>query len=128
MNIFWIRTAHRFATLRTCNRSTIRANQSLLSWPSKETRRTLDAPFEIRILQQCSIAQFSLKQFMRRFVENVFQENIQIGEVFKGIVFGDVVRIQFGQFTKWARTVSNTAIGNLSEGERKRVMNIESAT
>lgn len=56
---------------------------------------------------------------MRRFVENVFEENIQIGKVFKGIVLGYVVRIQFGQFTKWARTVGNTAIGNLRVKNRK---------
>lgn len=47
---------HRFATLCTRDRSAIGTNQALLSGTSKETRRTLNTPFEIRILQQGPIA------------------------------------------------------------------------
>jgi hypothetical protein len=63
----------------------------------------LHTPLEMRVSHQRSITYFTLKQVMHIGLQNVFQENIEVGKVLENGVFVRVVKLW--QFTEWTNTV-----------------------
>lgn len=104
----------RFAARGARHRTAIRADQPALSRTCKEPGRTLNAPFEVRILHQGAIAQLPLEQIVHGFVQNGFQQQIQVSKVFEHIVLGHEVGVlHLRQFAERTRAVVDAALGDL---------------
>lgn len=103
----------RLTALGAGHGATVRADESLLLGPGKESGGTLDAPLEVGVLQECSIAELALKQLVYVAVENALQEDVQVGEVLQVLILMLGFVAQLGQFAKGATAIVDTAIGDL---------------
>lgn len=50
---------------------------------------------------------------MHRLIQNIFQQNVQIGEIFQNVIFCGVLIIHFRHFTERTNTIGNASIRDL---------------
>lgn len=103
----------RLTALGAGHGATVRTNETLLLGPGKKSGGALDAPLEVGVLQERSIAEFALKQLMDVAVEDALQEDVQVGEVLQVLILMLGLVAQLGQFAKRATAIVDTAIGDL---------------
>ena len=70
--------SYRLPALSTCDGATVGTDESSLPRTCKEPRGALNAPFEVWILQQCSVSKFPLEELMNRLLQGVLKQNIQV--------------------------------------------------
>ena len=79
----------------------------------------MDAPLEVRILHQSSISELPLEELVNFFVQDVLEEDVQVGEVFQGVVVRDGWVVQFGELAEGTDAVGYRSIGDLEGKWRK---------
>ena len=79
----------------------------------------MDTPLEVRILDQSSISELPLEELVNLFVQDVLEEDVQVGEVFQGVVVRGGWVMEFGELAEGTDAVGDRSIGDLMRKKGK---------